>query len=365
LTANGPVELCRAYYHGSSCGLGHFPLDDALGLFGRYSPGVPPLVTLAGAEEPFRQAHDLLKRLAGLDVSASGCRRVTEEVGRELAGQHAAGVAVTPPPAAARDFRLRDEHGRPADVTVAYLGIDQFAVPTRGEDGKVRWRLLSAALLYDPAKKHSWYLADFDRHRLADTRRRYACAAGFNRAATVVALTDGGNGPEALLAGHVSAALVFVLDFWHASQHLHEWAKLRFGRDSPEAGAWAEGRVSVPREQGGTALLARLALEEVPADAPEEVGEGWRRLRGCFEANEHRTDHPEYRRRGWDIGGGPVEAECKVLAGRLKHGGMRWLEPGAEEVAGLRALYHSGDGLWDAFWEQRRQRLASANSCTK
>jgi hypothetical protein len=30
-----------------------------------------------------------------------------------------------------------------------------------------------------------------------------------------------------------------------------------------------------------------------------------------------------------------------------------------------RALYHSGDGLWDAFWEQRRRRLASSNSCTK
>src|SRR5262249_36617731 len=113
------------------------------------------------------------------------------------------------------------------------------------------------------------------------------------------------------------------------------------------------------------ALLARLAKEDLPADACEEVQEEWRRLRGYFEANEHRTDYPEYRRRGWDIGSGPVEAECKVLAGRLKHGGMKWLETGAEEVAGLRALYHSGDALWDAFWEQRRQRLASGNARTK
>jgi hypothetical protein len=360
------VELSRAYYHCAGCGTGHFPLDDALGLSGRYSPGVPPLVALAGTEEPFRQAHDLLKRLAGLDVSASSCRRVTKDIGAELSERHAAGRAVTPPPsAAAWDFRLRDERGRPTGDTVAYLGIDQFAVPTRGADGRVCWRMLSAALLYDPAKRHSWYLADFDRRRLADTLRHYACAAGFNRAQTAVALTDGGNGLEALLAGHVSAALVFVLDFWHASQHLHEWAKLRFGRDSPEAAAWADERVRLLRQQGGTALLARLAQEELPAEAGEEVREGWRRLRGYFADNEHRTDYPAYRARGWDIGSGPVEAECKVLAGRLKHAGMRWLEPGAEEVAGLRALYHSGDGLWDAFWAQRSRRRHSSNSCTK
>jgi hypothetical protein len=365
LTVNGPVELSRAYYHCSHCDHGYFPLDQRLGLSGRYSPGVLPLITLAGTEEPFRQAHDLLKRLAGLDVSASSCRRVTQTIGAELDQQHARGEAVPPPSAPAWDFRLRDEHSQPTETTVAYVGVDAFAVPTRAADGSVCWRMLSCGLLYDPAKKHSWYVADFDRHRLADTLRHYACTAGLNRAATVVALTDGGNGLEALLTRHVSGALVFVLDFWHACQHLHAWSKLRFGRDSPQAASWAGERVTLLREQGGTALLGRLAQEALPEGASEEVVEEWRRLVGYFTDNEHRTDYPTYRSRGWDIGSGPVEAECKVLAGRLKHGGMRWLEPGAEEVAGLRALYHSGDGLWDAFWEQRRRRLASPNSCTK
>jgi hypothetical protein len=324
------------------------------------------LITLAGTEEPFRQAHDLLQRLAGLDISTSSCRRVTEELGAELAEQHAAGQAVTPPATAkVWDFRLRAADDQPTDVTVAYVGLDAFSVPIRGDDGSVHYRMLSCGLLYDPAKKHQWYVADFDRQVVADALRHYACVAGFKRAATVVALTDGGNGLETLLTQHVSSATVFVLDFWHASQHLHDWAKLRFGRDSPQARAWADERVTLLREQGGTALLARLTQEQLPTDAAEEVGEEWRRLRGYFTANEHRTDYPEYRRRGWDIGSGPVEAECKVLGGRLKHAGMRWLEAGAEEVAGLRALYHSGDGLWDAFWEQRRQRRASVNSCTK
>jgi hypothetical protein len=67
-------------------------------------------------------------------------------------------------------------------------------------------------------------------------------------------------------------------------------------------------------------------------------------------------DYPAYRARGWDVGSGPTEAGCKVLGGRLKGAGMRWCASGSEQVAALRALYASGDGLWDAFWDQRRQR---------
>lgn len=64
-------------------------------------------------------------------------------------------------------------------------------------------------------------------------------------------------------------------------------------------------------------------------------------------------DYPTYRAQGWDIGSGPTEAGCKVLGGRLKGSGMRWTESGSAEVAALRALYASGEGLWDAFWQER------------
>jgi len=319
------------------------------------------LIALVGCEEPFRPGHDLLKRLAGLDVSPSSCRRVSEAAGDDLKEWHRQGGAVTPPPAPPWDFRLRDEAGRPTAATVAYVGLDQFAVPTLAADGRtVAWRMLYAGVVYDPAKRHHWYVADFDREAVAATLRRYACAANVSRAAQVVALTDGGNGLEALLRSGLSDGLVFVLDFWHASQHLHEWAGTRFGRDSPAAHAWAAACVGLLRLEGGVALVQRLRAETLPEGAGEEVREGHRKLVGYFEANQHRTDYPSYRARGWDIGSGPVEAECKVLGGRLKRAGAKWLEAGAEDVAGLRALYQSGDGLWDAFWKQRRQRRAAA-----
>jgi hypothetical protein len=35
---------------------------------------------------------------------------------------------------------------------------------------------------------------------------------------------------------------------------------------------------------------------------------------------------------------------------------MRWCVAGSEQVAALRAVYASGEELWDAFWQQRRKK---------
>jgi len=53
---------------------------------------------------------------------------------------------------------------------------------------------------------------------------------------------------------------------------------------------------------------------------------------------KHRMDYPTYVRNGWQIGSGPVESACKTVVGnRLKGGGMRWGEDGANAVCHLRA----------------------------
>jgi hypothetical protein len=42
------------------------------------------------------------------------------------------------------------------------------------------------------------------------------------------------------------------------------------------------------------------------------------------------------------------------MSGRVKGTGMRWLQAASAAVAALKALYASGMGLWDAFWQQRQ-----------
>jgi hypothetical protein len=231
LTANGEVRLSRTYYYCGHCRGDHCPWDRTLGLDGgRQSPAVQSLTALAGALEPFGRADELLRRLAGLRLSAATCRRVTEAAGDALRRRHDAGEPVRAERPAAWDFHLPDRDGRSFAGTVAYLGLDAFAVPTR-RGGGVDWKMLYVGLLYDPAKRHTVYLSDFDFEVVAGWMRRYAVACSLGAAETLVALTDGGNGLERVLRQAFSEAVVFVLDRYHVAERLHAFGGLLHGHD--------------------------------------------------------------------------------------------------------------------------------------
>ena len=350
---NGTLRHRRAYYHCHACGRGHCPDDADLGLDGHWGPSLAPVVTLLGSLAPFATASDLLRRVNGLRYGTSTCRRLTEAVGAELQAQHAQGRAVPVPVPPAWDFSLPDRDGRKFGGTVAYAGLDAFAVPTRAAGG-IDWKMLYVGLLYDPPKKQTLYLADYDFERLAGLLRAYAVRLGVGKAETLVALTDGGNGLERVLRQAVSGAVVCVLDWWHLSEKLHELGRLLHEPDAGAARAWAKARETTLWEQGGQALVGELDRLGCPEGASAEAQEKWRTLRAHVWKNRHRTDYPSYRSKGWDVGSGPTEAGCKILGQRVKAGGMRWLQGCSSEVATLKALYASGMGLWDAFWTQRQ-----------
>jgi hypothetical protein len=312
------------------------------------------VVTLLGALAPFAQASDVLRRLTGLRFATATCRRLTERLGAALHAQHRQ-QAVTPPTLPDWDFTLPEREGQSFAGAVGYVGLDAFAVPTRA-DGRVDWKMLYVGLLYDPGKEHTLYLVDYDFEQLAGRLRRYAVTLRFGQGAVVVALTDGGAGLERVLRQGFSGAVAFVLDWWHASQKLHELGGWLHEQDPGAATAWAKARERTLWEQGGAALVAELERWGGPSAAASEAGAKWEEGCGYFRRNVHRTDYPTYRARGWDVGSGPTEAGCKVVGQRVKGPGMRWLQGASLEVATLKALYASGMGLWEAFWQQRQTK---------
>ncbi len=65
-----------------------------------------------------------------------------------------------------------------------------------------------------------------------------------------------------------------------------------------------------------------------------------------FTRNEHRMDYARFRRNGWPIGSGPVEAACKsVVKTRLCRSGMRWSRCGGQHILSLRTNVESN--RWD------------------
>jgi hypothetical protein len=303
------------------------------------------LVCLAGVLESFRAgADDILRRFSGVRLSAATTRRATQQAGERLAQEQQAGGIVVAQPATAWDFTVAEQAH-----TVAYLGLDAFSVPIQQcGGGKAESRMLYTAILYTPDKSHSHYLVDFDLDRLAGQMRLAASALGLGAADQVIAISDAGNGLEAALQRHFWEDLLCILDWYHASQHVHAYARSLYPQEAGQAQAWAKQAKDMLYEQGGTALVAYLRGLAVPAE--DGVADELRKLINYFADNEHRTDYPEYRRHGWDIGSGPTEAACKVVGARLKQSGMRWLAVGAAKVAPLRALYLSGPEVWDTYW---------------
>jgi len=355
VTAHGVLKVRRAYYYCGRCKQSFIPYDDVLGLVDEISPGLMPLVALAGTLVPFADAaKDVLKRFAGVRLSASTVLRATEAAGERLRAQQKEGRMVQPTPAEPK-WKAKREPGQPA----AYVGLDAFSVPMQGvQASKAEHRMLYTALLYTPKKEHTRYLVDFELDALAEQVRSQTRALGILQVSDLLAVTDGGNGLEEALQRHLAADLPTILDWYHAAEHLCAFAKVWHGQDEQARTQWEHEAKTILYEQGGEALLVHLRAIELPADASTQVREELRKLIGYFENNRHRTDYPTYRQKGWDIGSGPTEAGCKIIGERLKGSGMRWVEDGAATVAALRALYVSGANVWDGFWSQAHRAAA-------
>jgi hypothetical protein len=355
LTVHGEVRVRRAYYYCGRCHQSFLPYDEALGLVDEISPGLMPLVCLAGTLLPFADAaEDVLQRFSGVRVSASTVLRCTEGEGERLRAQQKEGRMVKPTQTEPKWTAPRPQ-GQPA----AYVGLDAFSVPMQGMRAtKAEHRMLYTALLYTPQKEHTRYLVDFALNGLAEQVRAQARALGLTRVSDLIAVTDGGNGLEEALQRNLAEDLTTILDWYHAAEHLCAFAKVWHAGDDDARGHWQEQAKSILYEQGGEALLTYLHDIELAPGTSAETREELRKLIGYFENNRHRTDYPRYRANGWDIGSGPTEAGCKIIGERLKGSGMRWVEDGAATVAGLRALYVSGGKVWDGFWSQPRRRPA-------
>ena len=72
---------------------------------------------------------------------------------------------------------------------------------------------------------------------------------------------------------------------------------------------------------------------------------------GYVEKRLSMLQYPEALRRGWDIGSGPMEAQCNTHIHRVKLAGAKWDPDHAQSMRNLVALHSSGQ--WNAYWQPR------------
>jgi hypothetical protein len=328
----------------------------------------------------FARAASNLGRLAGLAVSDEKLRQVVEAEGRAVLAWQEDGQLEL-------DFDagtwVTAETGGGGTTTRAYVGLDGFLLPmvTDAEAGKrhdsaaarrktlkrrrglrrprlkrrrgadQRYKELKLVTIYDQDKARR--LTRATRGGVGRAGRMLRQMAGdvrLRRARQVVAVADGAEWIARLVDDSLPRDATVILDYYHASQHVHQARRAVFGESAPDGLAWAERVLEQLRTRPFDEVWQALAGTRARVRAKSKrraLGDLMRYLG----ERRAKVDYARFRAAGLDIGSGPTESMCKSLSRRIKGVGMRWTATNAESMVALEALHQSD--LWSAYWSTR------------
>lgn len=166
---------------------------------------------------------------------------------------------------------------------------------------------------------------------------------GMGRAKETLALADGGKWIWNLVEDRWPKARQ-LLDFYHASEHLHELAAGYFG-EGPAAQAWLDKCLHQLRHG-----RQKKALKEIAAlkGGPGQAGELVRKQQNYFAAQAGRMNYQQMAARGWPIGSGAVESACRQSQNRFKRCGQFWTPRGFRYLNAIDEARRNGH--WNELW---------------
>jgi len=314
----------------------------------------------------FQQTAENLARAAHLSVSKETLRQLIEQEGRSVLEAQRRGELA--PLWQAGDCRVAEGKTR------LYLGCDGVLVPliTDSEKQKRRARIrqkrqrsgrrcgplpprkpgadqaykeFKVALLYDQEQTRRYVAATAGDHAAAGRlMQRMASRMKLGDADETIANVDGAPWirNEIELYGLVQ---VLGLDYYHLRENVQRARLAVFGED--ETGkTWRDEIMDLFYEQGYDAAWNRLVQWRGTLRGRKRAAAD--RLLGYVAERRTMIRYPEFRQRGWQIGSGPTEAQCKTSTQRLKGRGRRWDRRHAEAIMALDCLDSSD--AWNLYW---------------
>ena len=328
----------------------------------------------------FARAAANLDRLAQLKLSDEKLRQLAESEGRAVLAWHEHEQLEF-------DFEaarcLTAQTGDGSVKSRVYVGIDGFVLPmvSDGEMGKrfvkavarrkklkrkkgVRRAKLKRRAGADQRYKEMKLVTMYDQdktHRLVRATRAGVKQAGrlirdmsadvkLRQSQEVVAVTDGAQWIANLVQANLPAQTTVILDYFHASQHVHQTRRTVFGEDNAQGNQWADRLLAEISEGGWDRAWERLV--QTRSRSRSQLGRKSLDdlMRYLIERRE-KVDYARFRAAGYDVGSGPTESMCKSLSRPMKGIGMRWTSKNAESLVALESLHQSG--LWTNYWSTR------------
>ena len=341
----GSVDLKRALYRCQGCGRYWRPLDSDWGLpAGHNSEGVERVAALLGAYMPFETAEEVLQETAGVTLSDSSIRSISEAIGAEI--ETITQVEV-------EKSQKEDPPETQAEIMAIYT--DGAMVNTREE----QWKEVKVGAV-----------ASFNRtgpKQIKLDRTTYTAYLGgveeFKPRLWAEGFRRGVQGKEATLflgdgspwvwnlADELFPHAIQVLDYWHLCENVWKASHLIF-IDEEEKRHWVENITEKMLRQG----KVDEAIKTIKSTTirTEEEKKAVETLLGYIENNRKRINYPFLEQKGYPIGSGIIESACKRIVGaRHKQAGMRWSKTGVQKMLNLVSFIHSK--RWDHYWKVLRR----------
>jgi len=368
----------RRWWHGPQIG-SIAPADAILDRSGTtITPGVLEMACRVNlSATSFVRAAAALDRTAQVKLSGERLRQEVEAAGRRvLKAQQDDAITVT---WHAEDCVLPDSET--GGKTRVYTGCDGVMVPIitdaekiarrdkvkakRRQRGKkckplpprkrgsdLPWKEFKVAFFYSEDAKRQHVTFTHGNHVAAGKLlRREADRLRFQKADERVGLVDGATWIREQMKLHFAELDALGLDFYHLSENVHRARRKVFGEESPEGKAWADELMHVFKHEGYAAGWERILpwRTALRSKAKRKAAD---RLLHFISARRNMIRYPEFRERGWQIGSGPTESQCKLCTKRLKGYGRRWDRPNATALAALDTLDRNGQ--WRQVWPNAR-----------
>ena len=382
LTPGGPMTVRRRVYQPDAGGKCFIPVDAAWGMEGEFATvEVRDAVLFSVALSTPKETETLLKKCAWFHPSETAIKTMAKEMGTWLEEQEDRVLA-----------EIRVEESLPKATRVLCASLDGVNV-LLAEGGKKRGRpqerprgaagsresstsyknaMVGTVSLYGevaegdpcPQRLQTRYAArmpedgaptlkaKFERE-LLDTER------GLGKGAVRIALCDGARA----LWTYIDGSPLYddyekLVDYHHTTEHLSKAAEAIFGKGTKRSQNWYDKYCAALKgeEDGPERVLRSIDYYAQAKDLSKSRREAIQCERTFFRNNHHRMAYARFRREGWPIGSGPVEAACKSLVKtRLCRSGMRWSRSGGQHILTLRTYVKSD--RWDGMWEKYKAAL--------
>jgi hypothetical protein len=363
-TLLGWVRFERSAYGCPRCGKTRYPGDEELDVVTTCrSPGLRRQTARLGAKESFQEVATDLAELADIHLCRKDAERVAEGEGRHLEtwmAQERQGLRWQEPP----------PPETPKTIETLYIELDGTGIPMvpaalagrkgKQSDGSAKTREAKVGCVFtqtgfdeqgnpqrDPA---STSFTGAIEEAAVFAWRLYAEAVrrGLFYAKRVVVLGDGAEWVKNIAQTHFGMAQ-FIIDFYHASEHIGELCLALFDRAGPRTEEYRR-RWTDYLWDGNVHAIVDEATAMLPKD-PNAKKDARTQI-GYFQKNKAHMQYADYRQEHLFIGSGVVEAACKHLIGnRLKQSGMEWTVQGANDIIALRSVVLSN--RMEEYWEQR------------